>query len=113
MNPLDDPEWAAQVRHVLEAVIVERAVQAARWGVQDHPSVDPALSYGIPTELRAKAACDMAGQAGVLTWAHIAVEELAEAVDAVDEVARREELVQLGAVVVAWIESIDRRVAPK
>jgi hypothetical protein len=65
--------------------------------------------YGLPTTVDAQAACDQAHARGELTWAHVAVEELCESVDAPDDVQRREELVQLAAVCVAWIESIDRR----
>ena len=56
-------------------------------------------------------------KAGNCTWAHIAVEEMAEAVEAATDAAQgrgvlaalRKELVQLAAVIVAWIEAIDRR----
>ncbi len=110
---------------VLEEVARERRRQDAKWGEQNHPSVDPVLSgrsggctperlckhYEIPTEARAKYLCDTEHHAGVGTYASIAVEEMSEAVSAPDDVARRKELVQLAAVVVGWIECIDRRQA--
>lgn len=120
------PAGFARMERVLGQVRAERGRQDAKWGVQDHPSVDPVLmqrdggcepermasEYEIPTEPRAKALCEMAARAGRCTFAHIAVEELAEAVaaaTAAGEASCRAELVQLAAVVVAWIEAIDRR----
>ena len=95
----------------------ERARQDAKWGEQNHPSVtgwSPELRahrYKIPTEPDARHMCEESFANGLGTYAHIALEEFCEAVGAADDVARRGELVQLAAVVVAWIESIDRRLA--
>lgn len=103
-------------------VLGEIQSQLERWGVQDHPSVDPIISawegsyhaqriceeYEIPTESRAKFLCEMANSRNELTWSHIAVEELSEVISAPDDATRRGELVQLAAVVLNWIDSIDR-----
>lgn len=100
---------------VLDEVRREREAQDATRGVQRHQSVldlEPevrAMHYGIPTEAKAKEQCEEAFKAGRGTWADILVEEMAEAVAAPDEAARREELVQVAAVAIAWIEDIDRR----
>ena len=106
----------------------ERLRQDAKWGVQNHPSVDRMLAerpggctpermaeeYEIPSAERAQALCQDAAGNGDCTWAHIAVEELSEAVEAAvtSEARCREELVQLAAVVKAWIECIDREARP-
>lgn len=119
---------------VLAEVLAERARQDAKWGEQNHPDVDRVLTdrqggcntrrmaeeYGIPTARSARSECNCATDAGQCTWAHIAVEELCEAVEAATDAqqgrkpisALRQELVQLAAVVVAWIEAIDRREPP-
>ena len=113
-----------QARVVID-VLTERVRQDCKWGVQEHPSVDKGLlsrptscsplrmaeEYEIPTADRAKALCQIAAERNACTWAHIAVEELCEAVEAgvTGDVECREELVQLAAVVVAWIECLDRR----
>lgn len=76
-----------------------------------------AEEYGVPTASRARANCDGAAKIGQCTWAHIAVEELAEAIEAATEAQQgrapvadlRKELVQTAAVIVAWVEAIDRR----
>jgi hypothetical protein len=102
-------------------VIAEREWQFSKWGPQTHPCLDVdllasgcspekvALFYGIPDEYSAKAAVEVAAETGALTWADIAIEELSEAVCAFDPHKRRVELVQLAAVIVAWIDDIDTR----
>ena len=101
----------------------ERLKQDEKWGPQDHPGLDQILlnrengctpqrmceEYEIPTENRAKQKCERAFDQGEGTWAHIVLEEFSEVVSQFDEEKQREELVQLGACVMAWIESIDRR----
>ncbi len=121
---------AASVR-VLGEVLAERARQDAKWGEQNHPDVDPVLTgrdggcdvarmceeVGIATPTRARANLDGEARLGRATWSLIAVEELAEAVEAATKAtqgrapvdALRTELVQSAAVFVAWIEALDRR----
>lgn len=106
---------------IYDEIIAERARQDAKWGEQNWPSVGtycdaraPEIAaevFEIPTEAQAKFMCQQATASGELTFAHIAIEELCEAVAAPDDVARRAELVQLAAVCVQWIEAIDRRAA--
>lgn len=124
-----------RVWSVLAEVARERARQDEKWGEQNHPSGSPAPDgvsvdfhvsaiYEICSEIRAKFLCDTAAARGECTFAHIAIEELCEAVtaacdeastldvsymDGPPEAKTRAELVQLAAVVVAWIEAIDRR----
>lgn len=98
----------------------ERARQDEKWGEQNHPSVrlrqgsgnfaGSAIcqDLGIPSEGRTKELCKLHVNRGDLSWADIALEEFAEAVSAPDDKLRREELVQLAAVVLAWIECLDR-----
>jgi hypothetical protein len=102
---------------ILLEVAHERGKQDAKMGEQNWPSVCArelddstyAQIYGIPSEQMAKRAYDVAATAGDLTWTDIAIEELAEVVEAPSEAHRRAELIQLAAVCVAWIEAIDRR----
>lgn len=93
---------------VLMEVSDERERQDARWGQQNHPdgTGDP-----IAQELAAfaRAVCDRAARDGTVTWSHILDEEAKEALAESNPVRLREELVQLGAVCVAWIQAIDRR----
>lgn len=119
-------------RHeVLCEIDAERTRQDAKWGEQNHPDVSRALTdgeggcsvldmaawYGVPTPSAAREDCDISAKEGRCTWAHILVEEVAEAIeaatleqqDAIDAGALRKELVQVAAVAVSWIEAIDRR----
>lgn len=94
---------------VLGEVENERARQEAKWGEQNHPDGTGVL--GNETELAdlCKKATDEAFEAGRGTWKHILREEYAEAMAESDPARLREELVQVAAVAVAWIEAIDRR----
>ena len=116
---------------ILGEITAERVRQDAKWGEQNHPDVDRvltgrptgcrvermAMEYNIPSANSAREACDVAARIGQCTWAHILVEEIAEAVEAATLAqlgqgplaALRKELVQVAAVAVSWIEAIDRR----
>lgn len=120
---------SAPSRHltsVLAEVADERARQDAKWGVQSHPDVDVMIArlngagaarhaarfYGIPTAAAAQAETDAAARSGQVSWAHIAVEELAELIEAAalgDAAATRTEALQLAAVLVQWVQAMDRR----
>ena len=114
---------------VLHEFAAERVRQDAKWGEQNHPSV-PYMGLGsvsesggvrllplvevlpIPTAEFCRALVELASRCGAVTFAAIALEEFAEAADVGDDdKACRAELVQLGAVVAAWVEAIDRRLA--
>lgn len=88
----------------------EREKQDKKWGEQNHSSIiSDVRLYGIPSEEVAKKNCQESAKQGHCTWTDIALEEFCEAVYAKDDVDRRKELVQLGAVITAWIECIDRK----
>lgn len=100
---------------ILREIETERIKQDVKWGEQNIPSVKPGIpahkmfdEYGLPPEDWAKDSCDVATRLRKLTYGHIAVEELCEVISALDDESRRKELVQLAAVVVQWIECIDR-----
>lgn len=65
--------------------------------------------YGLPSEANAKQRTDDAMMTEQLTFGHILTEELCEVIEAKDEAARREELIQVAAVALQWIEAIDRK----
>ena len=106
--------------NIYNDIAIERNRQLAKWGDQNHPSVirthaysDQCRQYGIPSERAAKLLCESAAKQGKVTWAHIALEEFAEALTASTEAKRKEELVQLAAVIVAWIDCIERKKAAR
>lgn len=100
---------------IFNEVANERNRQDTIWGEQRHLSVletfrqwDCFNMYGIVEEEKAKELCEEAVNKKELTWAHIAIEELSEVICAPDDVLRRQEIIQLIAVLVAWVEKIDR-----
>lgn len=105
-------------RDVLSEVFVERARQVEMWGEQHHFDASAVGSrHGgslIGSSKVAKQRCYWANKTGTLSWEDILLEEVAEAVDEAhgdDQDALREELKQVAAVAVAWIEDIDWRAA--
>lgn len=133
----------------LDDVAAERERQNDKWGEQNHPNVDAVLinrpsvvdgrgirwpgsctpqrmaeHYEIPTAGRAKFATDRAATLGECTWAHILIEEVAEAIEAATlhdqfvavhgspperERDLRNELIQVAAVATQWVECLDRK----
>lgn len=135
---MTDESWTPWVRRkqILGEIEEERARQIVLWGVQGHDAFDRteidfeenvhafsplytvaeqvADLYGIPRGRDAKRTCQDEARNGDASWTAIVVEELAEAVEEAalgDLVALRTELVQTAAVVVAWIEDLDRAAA--
>lgn len=108
--------------NILKQVIEERKRQDEKWGEQNWPCLDQVLlnreggctpqrmceNYEIPSQDRAKFVTDKRAVEKSLTYADIALEEFSEVVSEFDPEKRREELIQLTAVCVAWIEKIDR-----
>jgi len=100
----------------------ERLAQLKAWGVQNWPGLDQTLlhrdggctpermceEYGIPSERRAQSAVDILQQRKDLTWGHITTEEFSEAISEFDVEKRRYELIQTIAVILGWVDCIDR-----
>lgn len=93
---------------VLASIAFERTRQNNKWGEQNHPDGTGDDLFQESSE-DAKSATDIAATRGTLTWQLILEEEVLEAFAESDPIALREELVQVAAVAVAWIEAIDRR----
>jgi len=89
----------------------ERKRQEAKWGEQNHPDGTDTERWTKAAANNARILCDRAAKEGKLTFRHILTEETAEAFAEVDADKLRAELVQVAAVAVCWIESIDRRKA--
>jgi hypothetical protein len=92
----------------------ERARQTDKWGVQRHPNGTglgvewlPGRSIGWLCEY-AKARCE-GNSPEADNWLDILMEEVFEAAAESQDGPLRHELVQVAAVVKAWIETIDER----
>lgn len=94
--------------HVLGEVASEHERQNVKWGEQNHPDGTGSSMYKGLADTH-KVLCSAAASKGLCTWRHILQEEVAEAFAESDPVRLREELVQVAAVAVQWIEAIDRR----
>lgn len=102
---------------VLNEVLGERRRQHAKWGEQNHADGTGPSNWwpGIfrntmsASAAIAKQQVDFDAKHGRVTYSEIFLEEVFEALTEDDPVRLREELVQVAAVAVAWIEAIDRR----
>ncbi len=109
---------------VLGEIDVERLRQDTKWGEQNHPDgtgedwphmVIPAYGWNVDSTVAQHAArlarlnCQRHAKTGNVTWLHIGLEEVAEAFAETAPEKLRAELIQVAAVMVAWIEAIDRR----
>ena len=104
---------------VLEAVLFEvaqeRARQDAKWGEQNHPDGTarpwPAifrLSFADCAQI-ARLQVDHEAKIGTSNYTSILLEEVFEALAETDPAKLREELIQIAAVCVQWVQAIDRR----
>ena len=104
------------MKKVVDECSREMDRQYVLWGVQNHPSVRDGMpaeqqsySYIGMSSTTARELVEKRAELGSLTYADIAIEELAEALDAPTEEERRAELVQLMAVIGNWVRVIDLR----
>lgn len=104
---------------LIKEIIAERTRQDYLWGEQNHPILDQALigrkpsrmceEYEIPSESRAKMMYNISVQEKNTTYMHILIEEVSEAASCGSNITElRKELIQVAAVAIAMIESLDR-----
>lgn len=101
-------DYYIAMEHALDDVARERMRQDAKWGEQNHPDGTGDPGSEAVADI-ARDICNLAAQTGALAWRDVLREEFFEALAEKDPVKLREELVQVAAVAVAWIEAIDRR----
>lgn len=99
--------WMA-TEHVLADVHNERAAQFAQWGIQNVPLGTGSEEMRLLADAYRKE-CQKAAAEGTLTYSHILLEEVFEALAEADLPKLRDELIQVAAVAVAAVEQIDRR----
>jgi hypothetical protein len=118
---LPDPDTYGN--RVYSEIAAERRRQDTKWGEQNHPdgtgprvAFAGRLCYMEDAARDFRLACKSASgefpnlkHHGPVTWRHILLEEVFEALAEDDPAALRAELVQSAAVLVQWIEAIDRR----
>lgn len=123
---LDEAYAIEAIASILDEVVAERKRAVEKHGELHLPSVCQILlnrpggcsparmcdEYDLPSENRAKYLTEHARENNELTWAHVATEELSEAISAKDDSERRKELVQLAGAILVWIQDIDRNQTP-
>ncbi|REE94940.1 NUDIX domain-containing protein [Thermomonospora umbrina] len=92
---------------VLTDIAAERAAQDTLWGVRDLPD-GTGDRYGERAE-EAEREAAAASSEGRLTWRLLLTEEFWEALAESEPERLREALVQVAAVAVQWVQSLDRR----
>lgn len=104
---------------IVREIADERVRQDAKWGEQNHPNgTGPGLvwAYTGPAAYvadTAKSECKRLSAEGIVTFADILLEEVAEALAEADPPKLRAELIQVAAVAAQWVEKIDRDEATK
>jgi hypothetical protein len=95
---------------VIQDIIDERKRQDAKWGVQNHPMISEDSSSDDYKELANiyKGICHEKSKRQKATWDSILLEEVMEVFAEDTPERQRAELVQVAAVAVAMIQSIDR-----
>lgn len=101
------PTFLSRVEREVRA---ERDRQDAKFGPQNHPDGTGSEDMKQASVL-ARSLCQGAAACGVVTWRHILLEEVHEALAEQDPARLRQELIEVAAVAVAWVEAIDRRTA--
>lgn len=103
------PEQTTKIVHITQEIIRERWAQHARWGEQNHPDGTGSEEFREVAN-KARAYCQDAFAEGRGAWSHILNEEFCEALAERDRMKLRQELIQVAAVAVAWVEKIDREI---
>lgn len=104
------PEPIDTLKPVLQEFADERDEQDLAWGEQNHPNgTGRGMDVALASIARTTCQRQFAQKKG--TWKLILDEEVREAFAESDPEKLRGELVQVGAVVAAWIQAIDRAAA--
>lgn len=103
-----------QLSHAMQAVRAERLRQMVLWGHVVHPDGCGredlhAANMHIPSLQMMRRLWERESRRGGITFAWILLGEVVEALTEEDPARLREELVQVAAVAVRWIEALDQR----
>ena len=105
-GPVNHPERIKPTQVILD-LLAERRAQDEKWGQQNHrDGTGRPEDVGMAGVIRTRT--QRRFDAGMGTWRDILDEEVAEAYAEKDPDRLRQELIQVGAVVIAWIEAIER-----
>jgi hypothetical protein len=114
-DPIVSSDDATRRVRILSEILRERTRQDQKWGEQNHPDGTGPQHVWVFTGPAAfvaesvRSECQRKAADGFCTWLDILLEEAAEAFAESDSAKLREELIQVAAVAVSWVEAIDRR----
>lgn len=97
---------------VLDHLVAERDAQDEKWGVQNHPNGTGMLG-DVERADSARHVCEVMFRNGMGSWRDILHEEVQEAFAEHEPDKLREELIQVAAVALAWVENMDRGGQPE
>jgi hypothetical protein len=106
-QPTEEAEVISDTARQLVLVHGERIRQDAKWGLQAHP--DGTGEWHVQSADHFRMICDAQAARGEVTWTDILLEEVYEALSETDPEKLAEELRQVAAVAVNWLEAIHRR----
>jgi len=104
---MTDPDLP-HIFDILADIREERREQDLKWGQQNHPWNLGYSWAALKTAARARTKVDNLSRKHLIDYAGILAEEFYETIEETDIHKARTELIQLAAVAVAAIESIDR-----
>lgn len=104
-----DKEEKSDRSLVMSDVVKERRRQTDKWGEQHHPDGTGFDVYQREADEYKSLNDDIERIGSDAQWAFILLEEVYEALSESNREKLREELVQVAAVAVAWIEDLDSR----
>lgn len=116
MSTVSFTEWVPGCNQVLRAVVAERERQVAQYGLNseledgtgpDETWVQP-LDYSPATVVQKRFRKDYEGFIQP-TWARLVREEVAEAFEQDDPQRLEEELIQVAALCISWVETLRYR----
>lgn len=96
----------------LNDIVRERLAQDEKWGRQNHPNGTGMLGDRERAN-SARHVCEVMFRNGMGSWRDILHEEVEEAFAEHDPAKLREELIQVAAVALAWVENMDRGGQPE
>jgi hypothetical protein len=108
------PDAAEEVRRwvdtndVLEDLAQERRAQFQQWGEQTIPFGSGSYVFKLMCE-HYQSTCQANADAGTVTFADVLLEEVFEALAESDPLKLKDELIDAGAVIVQWIELINKQ----
>jgi hypothetical protein len=113
-------DWPCTTNNVLEDVAHERERQFRQYGdnASHEDGTGPETRWCLPVSSNSAEKLeimfrenyeDYQEETGDVTWVHLVLEEVAEAFKETDSVRLEEELIQLAALAVCWVEKIRER----